>query len=259
MPKDVWTLSSLNVNGLRSGVRRGFGPWLRRRRPDVLCLQELRLDPSLEPKGELAPPRRWRGEWNHAEKKGYSGVAVWSREPALDVRKGSGLGWSDLEGRVITAEYPSVRVVSVYVPSGARGVRQPRKDAFLDHFLEFTGRLLAEGRPTVFCGDLNIAHTELDIHNPGGNKHSSGFLPHERAWMDRLLAQGWVDVYRKLHPEGRDYSWWSNNGRARELDRGWRLDYQIATPDLAERAVDARIERKAGLSDHAPVTITYRR
>jgi exodeoxyribonuclease-3 len=160
---------------------------------------------------------------------------------------------------VITTEFPDVRVVSVYVPSGARGARQPMKDAFLDHFLEFTARLLAERRPTVFCGDLNIAHTELDIHNPGGNKHNSGFLPHERAWMDRLLAQGWVDVYRKLHPTGRHYSWWSNNGRARELDRGWRLDYQIATPELAERAVAAKIERTAGLSDHAPVTIAYRR
>jgi exodeoxyribonuclease-3 len=259
MAKDVWTLSTLNVNGLRSGVRRGFGPWFRRRRPDVLCLQELRLDPTHEPVGDLGPPRSWRGAWNHAEKKGYSGVAVWSREPPLEVRKGSGLGWSDLEGRVITTELESVRVASVYVPSGARGARQGRKDAFLEHFLEFTRTLLVDGRPTVFCGDLNIAHTELDIHNASANKRSSGFLPHERAWMDALLEQGWVDVYRKVHPEGRAYSWWSNMGRARELDRGWRLDYQIATPDLAERAVAARIERTAGLSDHAPVTITYRR
>ena len=145
------------------------------------------------------------------------------------------------------------------MPSGARGcASRGRTPSSITSSSSPAGSSRRDGRPSS-AAILNIAHTELDIHNPGGNKHSSGFLPHERAWMDRLLAQGWVDVYRKLHPEGRDYSWWSNNGRARELDRGWRLDYQIATPDLAERAVDARIERKAGLSDHAPVTITYRR
>jgi exodeoxyribonuclease-3 len=248
----------VNVNGLRSGVRRGFGPWLRRRRPDVLCLQELRLAPEHEPAGELDRPRVGGGVEPRGQAR-LQRVAVWSREKALDVRKGSGLGWSDLEGRVITDGLPAVRVASVYVPSGARGARPGSQGRVLEHFLEFTRALLADGRPTVFCGDLNIAHTELDIHNASANKRSSGFLPHERAWMDALLAQGWVDVYRKVHPESREYSWWSNYGRARELDRGWRLDYQIATPDLAERAVAARIERKAGLSDHAPVTITYRR
>jgi exodeoxyribonuclease III len=257
--RDAWTVTTLNVNGLRSGVRRGFGRWVRRQRPDVLCLQEIRLDPAVPPKGELAPPRTWKGAWNHAQKKGYSGVAVWSRQAPLAFRTGTGLAWSDLEGRVLVAEFDRMRVVSVYIPSGSRTAeRQARKDAFLDHFLGFTSELLKDGRPTVMCGDLNIAHTELDIHNPSGNRKNSGFLPHERDWMDRLFAQGWVDVYRKLHPGKKHYSWWSNLGRARELDRGWRLDYQVATPDLADRAVEGKIERLASLSDHAPVTISYR-
>jgi exodeoxyribonuclease-3 len=253
MPKDVWTLSTLNVNGLRSGVRRGFGPWLRRRRPDVLCLQESRLDSALELAGELAPPRRWRGEWNHAEKKGYSGVAVWSRERALEVRRDP-LGWPISRRPRHHDGAPRRPRRGVYVPAraaraGVPGMPSRALPRVRAHALRTTDGVLR---------DLNIAHTELDIHNASANKRSS-FLPHERAWMDALLAQGWVDVYRKVHPEGRAYSWWSNYGRARELDRGWRLDYQIATPDLADRAIAARIERKAGLSDHAPVTIAYRR
>ena len=152
-------------------------------------------------------------------------------------------------------------LLNVYVPSGSSGdERQTRKYAWLDHFLGFTAELIAEGRPTVICGDFNIAHTELDIHAPKRNEKNSGFLPEERAWFTTLLEQGWTDVARSLHPgQPGLYSWWSNRGRAREKDLGWRLDYILASPQLAGRARAAWIEPRAGLSDHAPVWVRFAR
>ena len=207
------------------------------------------------------PPRGWDSVRVQAEKKGYSGVATWSRLPVLESGAKMGLDWADREGRCcwLIVDAPGigpVKVVSLYIPSGSSGeLRQSMKDAFLEHWLSETQKMLETNMPTVVCGDYNIAHREIDIHNPKANKKNSGFLPHERAWMDRLLDQGWIDVFRDLHPEKQVYSWWSNRGRTRELDRGWRLDYQIATPDLAARAEKAWIGRGAGLSDHAPVSV----
>jgi exodeoxyribonuclease-3 len=258
-----WTLTTLNVNGLRSAVRKGFTRWRPKEKCDVLCLQELRMQEDQMEK-DHRPPRGWDSVRVQAEKKGYSGVAAWSRLPVLETGTDMGLDWADREGRCcwLVVDAPGigpVKVVSLYIPSGSSGeLRQGMKDEFLEHWLSKTSEMLDTGMPTVVCGDYNIAHTEIDIHNPRSNKKSSGFLPHERAWMDRLLEQGWVDVFRALNPDLQIYSWWSNRGRARELDRGWRLDYQIATPDLAARAEKAWIGRKAGLSDHAPVSIRYR-
>jgi len=257
-----WTLTTLNVNGMRSAVRKGFAQWRARERMDVLCLQELRMQADQMDAAHRAP-RGWQSTQVDAEKKGYSGVSVWSRLPVVGSGQGLGLDWADAEGRLtwLDVDAPGLgttRVISVYVPSGSSGeVRQAQKEAFLEYFLEHVDHLSA-GQPTVICGDINIAHRKIDIHNPTGNKRNSGFLPHERAWLDRLLERGWVDVFRRVHPDLQVYSWWSNRGRARELDRGWRLDYQLATPDLADRAVDARIRRSAGLSDHAPVSVRYR-
>ena len=174
---------------------------------------------------------------------------------------GMGLDWADREGRVSRLDLEVASVVSVYLPSGSSGdARQARKEEFMARFAEWTRALLAEGRPVAVCGDLNIAHTADDIHNPSGNKRNSGFLPHEREWFTELLAQGWVDVWRACNPEAKTWSWWSNRGQARALDRGWRLDYILASPELAERVVDATIQgREPYLSDHCPVMATFRR
>lgn len=253
-----WTLATLNLNGLRSATRRGFPGWLDRARPDVLCMQELRIQRS-EMVGVYAPPADWHEVQADAEKKGYSGSAVWSRIAPRCASLGCGLDWADSEGRVARMELPQATVLSVYLPSGSSGPeRQARKDAFLVYFLDVTAALLKEGRPVVMCGDFNIAHKEIDIHDPKGNAKNSGFLPHERAWMDALLAQGWVDLFRARNPELRQYSWWSNRGRARENDKGWRLDYLIASPDLAPKAELSWIERSADLSDHAPVLVRFK-
>ena len=160
---------------------------------------------------------------------------------------------------MLRTELGDLVLLNVYVPSGSSGEeRQAAKYAWLDHFLELTGALLDEGRPALLCGDFNIAHTELDIHAPKRNEKNSGFLPEERAWFSRLLEQGWTDVLRALHPDEPGlYSWWSNRGKAREKDLGWRLDYILASPDLAPRAREAWIEKRAGLSDHAPIWVRF--
>ena len=257
-----WVLTTLNVNGIRAAARKGFTAWRPKERCDVLAMQELRIQEH-QMEREHKPPRGWTSVRVEAEKKGDSGVALWSRLPVLEAGTGTGLDWADAEGRCCwqVVDAPGmgpVKVVSLYIPSGSSGeLRQAKKDAFLEHWLDQTQALLDSGMPTIVCGDYNIAHTEMDIHNPRANQKNSGFLPHERAWMDRLLDQGWRDVFRDVHPDLQVYSWWSNRGRARELNRGWRLDYQIATPDIAARAAEASINRTAGLSDHAPVTIRY--
>jgi len=257
-----WILTTLNVNGIRSAARKGFPDWRSKERCDVLALQEMRIQEHQLLK-EHQPPRGWASIRVEAEKKGYSGVAAWSRLPVLERGQGTGLDWADREGRCcwVVVDAPEIgptKVISLYIPSGSSGEeRQGMKDQFLAHWLGQTAKLLEDGIPTVVCGDYNIAHTEIDIHNPRANKNNSGFLPHERAWMDQLLDQGWVDLWRHLNPGVQEYSWWSNRGRARELNRGWRLDYLIATPDLLKHADSAWIGRSAGLSDHAPVSVRF--
>lgn len=255
---DTFSVCTLNLNGIRSADRKGFPAWLDRHRPDYLCLQELRAWPE-QVDHELISPAGYNSRWVNAKKKGYSGVAVYSK-PAVDKYvEGTGLEWGDEEGRVLRADFPDLTVVSAYIPSGSSSEeRQGMKYEYMDHFLGYTRKLLQLKRPVIVCGDVNIAHTELDIHNPKGNAKNSGFLPEEREWMTKLLRQGWVDVLRSLHPhEPGLYSWWSNRGRAREKDLGWRIDYVLASPDLAARARHGWIDKKAGLSDHAPVIIEF--
>lgn len=253
-----WTLSTVNVNGIRSAAKKGFASWRSRSKADVLALQELRIQPD-QMTAQHKSPRGWRDVYSFAEKKGYSGTAVWSRLPVLGRSTGCGLDWADREGRVARLDLEPASVISVYLPSGSSGdARQAQKEAFMAHFLEWSRGLLDEGRPIVLCGDLNIAHTEQDIHNPGANKKNSGFLPHERQWFSTLLDLGWVDVWRSLNPDAQEYSWWSNRGQARKLNRGWRLDYQLASPDLAAKAQRAWITGpRPLLSDHCPVTVSY--
>ncbi len=250
------TVCTLNANGIRSAERRGFSKWLKRKKPDVLCLQEVRANED-DVDESLRAPKGYSSRWLCASKKGYSGVALYSRPKPGRYLAGTGFDHCADEGRALRADFDDMSVVSLYVPSGSSSdERQKIKFKFLDHLGEFTQELIDERRPLLLCGDFNIAHTALDIARPKQNVKNSGFLPEERAWFDRLLAQGWVDCFRAHHPgKGGLYSWWSNRGRARENDIGWRIDYVLATPALAPRVKNAWIEKKAGLSDHAPVWV----
>lgn len=250
------TLCTLNLNGIRSAERRGFSKWLKRRKPDFLCLQELRATTD-DVADVLHTPKGWRTQWHSAAKKGYSGVALYAREEPARWTAGASFAHCADEGRMLRADFGDVSVVSLYVPSGTSSAeRLAIKLEYLDCLLKHTRKLIAEKRPFALCGDVNIAPTALDLARPKPNEKNSGFLPEERAWFAKLLDQGWVDVVRAKHPGVPGlYSWWSNRGRARENDVGWRIDHVLATPSFAERVTAAWIEKKAGLSDHAPVWV----
>lgn len=241
---------TLNVNGLRSAERRGFSAWLARTQPDVLLLQEVRAMTEDLPLWLQRPPG-YHVHWHPAEKPGYAGTAIWSRHPgeASDVPV---LPRAAEEGRLCRLRLPMFDIYSAYFPSGSSGPeRQAWKMEFLDAMRPLMDQLLSAGRPVILGGDVNIAHTPKDIKNAKANEKNSGFLPEERAWLDALFATGWRDLFREVNPEQVAYSWWSNRGRARENDVGWRIDYLWATPGLPVERV--WIERDAGLSDHAPV------
>ncbi len=254
-----FVLSTLNANGIRASVRKGLQPWFASSGADVLCLQEVR-QVHAEMKGDCAPPAGFSQHQVDAEKTGYSGVAVWSRLPVRRVVPGMGLPEFDREGRMIRVDTDEASVISLYAPSGSSSEeRQAAKNRFLVDFLPIAQGLLDEGQPIALCGDINIAHTEMDIHNPKSNKDSSGFLPHERAWFSDLLAQGWVDLFRRHNPAEKSWSWWSQRGQARALDRGWRIDYILCSPQLAERAEACWITgREPAISDHCAVNARFR-
>ena len=258
-------LATLNCCGVRSAEKRGMLKWLARTRPDVLCLQEVRAWPE-QVSPELRAPAGYNSRWLVSGKKGYSGVATYSR-PAPDRHvAGSGhahLGWGDEEARVLRTDFGGLSVYNLYLPSGSSSPeRQVLKFEYLEHLLPTAKAWLREaergGRQALLCGDFNIAHTALDIRNAKSNERNSGFLAAERAWFDRLLALGWVDVLRAQHPgEAGLYSWWSQRGAARANDVGWRIDYVLASPALAARATEAWIDKRERLSDHAPVWVRF--
>ena len=249
---------SLNVNGIRSAQRKGLLPWLLEQKADVICLQELRahieqMDPALR-----APPG-YEAFFNPAEKKGYSGVAIYARRrPDSVVTR---LGWepADSEGRFLQADFGDLSVASVYLPSGTSGPeRQAIKMEFLEHYLPLLRRMRRRRREFILCGDWNIAHRAIDLKNWRANQKHSGFLPEERAWLDRIFDEvGWVDAFRVVNQEPDQYTWWSNRGRAWEKNVGWRIDYQIVTPGLRERVRAVDIHTAQRFSDHAPLTIDY--
>lgn len=247
-------ITTWNVNGLRAALRKRFPEHLEALRPDVLLLQEVRARPEQLPEAWVAPSG-WTALWHPAERPGYAGTAIWTRGPVERLPDGPYAG----EGRVLHARVGGVHVVSAYLPSGASGPeRQAHKDAFLPAFADWLAPLAALDAPVIVGGDLNIAPTEDDIHDPRGNAKNSGFLPHERAWFASLLTAGWVDLVRDAVGPGKGpYSWWSNRGRARELDRGWRIDHLLGNRAAAARLSGASIHRPGGLdtSDHAPVSV----
>lgn len=246
-------ITTLNVNGLRSAERRGFRDWLANNRPDVFCMQEVRATEADVP-AELWHPEDYAASWFPAEQKGYSGTAVWSRRKRVRFTKGTGHIRGDAEGRAVGVHLPEIDVWSLYMPSGSSGAdRQAWKIEYMAHIFPWLESLRASGRPTLVCGDINIAHTRMDIKNATANAKNSGFLPEERAWLDTLVARGWQDLYRVANPTSQAYSWWSQRGNARANDVGWRIDHIWATPEI--RVKSASIDRSLYLSDHAPVTV----
>jgi exodeoxyribonuclease-3 len=260
-----------NLNGIRAAARKGFFPWLVRQRADVVCVQETKAQLWQLEDDPVFRPRSFHSTFVDAEKKGYSGVAIYSRrEPdevitSLVEASGGERGWEefDREGRYVEARFDKLSVVSIYLPSGSSGeVRQQAKYRFLDLFMPHLQSLIdagaREGRQYVLCGDWNIAHKRIDLKNWRSNQKNSGFLPEERAWMDQLIEQrGYVDAFREVDPREEQYTWWSNRGQAWAKNVGWRLDYQILTPGLEGTVRKARIYRDRRFSDHAPLIMDY--
>ena len=251
---------SANLNGIRSAHTKGFFSWLNQAEADVVCVQELKAQ-AADLSEALRNPAAYSGYFHYAEKKGYSGVGIYSRTPPDRIVEGIGHPDFDAEGRFLRADFGNLSVISLYVPSGSSSPeRQIAKYAFLDAFFPVLTALINEGRDIVICGDWNIAHHEIDLKNWKGNLKNSGFLPEERAWLSRIFDElGWVDVYRRLYPEAGDtaYTWWSNRGQAYAKNVGWRIDYQIATPGIASRACVGSVFKCTKFSDHAPLIIDY--
>lgn len=249
-----------NLNGIRSAANKGFFAWLQTTNADVVCLQELKAQ-AADMTAEMLAPAGYYGHFHYAEKKGYSGVGIYSKTKPDAVIIGTGIPDVDSEGRYIECRFENLSVVSLYLPSGSSGEdRQAFKFSVLARIMPHLEALAASGREVVVCGDINIAHQEIDLKNYKGNRKNSGFLPEERAWLSDLFNRvGWADVYRILHPATTDecYTWWSNRGAAYDKNVGWRLDYQIATPELAKKAMQSTIYKQQRFSDHAPLIIDY--
>lgn len=249
---------TLNVNGIRSALKKGLFGWLAKQNAEVICLQEVRADLS-----HLSQPA-YQLEGYHcyyapAEKPGYSGVALFSREKPLKIVKSLGFALSDTEGRYIHAQWGDITVASLYMPSGTSGdARQALKYEYMDAFEKILNHYREEKHHYIICGDWNIAHKKIDLKNWQGNQKNSGFLPEERAWLDKLFDEyGWVDAFRCVNQESDQYTWWSARGQAWAKNVGWRIDYQIVSPELKETVRSASIYKDERFSDHAPVIMEY--
>ncbi len=259
----MFKLTSLNLNGIRSATTKGLEQWLAAHRPDCICVQEVKAQ-APDVVGRFEEMAGLKGHFHYAQKKGYSGTAVYTRHEPSDVITGFGCDEFDAEGRFTELRFDTPQrkrsILSVYFPSGSSGPeRQEAKYRFLDAFYPHLQALKSE-REFILCGDVNIAHQQKDLKNWRSNQKISGFLPEERAWMTKLLDEaGLVDVYRRLQPEATDtcYTWWSNRGQAYANNVGWRLDYHLATPALAALARTEAIYKGEKFSDHAPITIEY--
>ncbi|MFZ4529865.1 MAG: exodeoxyribonuclease III, partial [Undibacterium curvum] len=251
---------SANLNGIRSAAKKGFFEWMGKQDPDFVCVQELKAQ-AADMTVDFLNPHGFHGHFHYAEKKGYSGAGVYSKQQPDKVHIGFGSAEFDAEGRYVRCDFGNLSVISVYCPSGSSSPeRQEAKFRFMAEFLPHLAALKAEGRELVICGDWNIAHKEIDLKNWKSNQKNSGFLPEERAWMTQVFDElGWVDAYRRLHPDTTSecYTWWSNRGQAWANNVGWRIDYQVATPGIAEKAHAASIYKDERFSDHSPLIIQY--
>lgn len=249
---------TINVNGIRSAASKGFFEWMRRQEADVVCVQETRAHPE-QCTPRMLRPRGYFGYLHCGERKGYAGVAIYTRKQPDHVQMGIGVPDFDREGRYVQVDFGALSVSSLYLPSGASGpARLAAKFYFMREFYPLLARLRAGGREHVICGDWNIAHNEIDLKNWRSNRKNSGFLPEERAWLNSIFVElDYVDVFRRLNPAPEQYTWWSNRGDAWARNVGWRIDYQVATPGLAAKARGESIYKRKRFSDHAPLTIDY--
>ena len=249
---------SINVNGIRAAHRKNFFIWLQKQDADIVCVQETKAQVE-QLTEEIIKPKGYYSYFNDALKKGYSGVAIYSRiKPDKIIDK---IGWreADDEGRYLQANFGKLSIVSLYLPSGSSSEeRQIIKFDFLDHFISILKKMRRQKREYIICGDWNIAHKKIDIKNWKGNQKNSGFLPEERSWMDNLFNKlGMVDSFRIVNQEAEQYTWWSNRGQAWAKNVGWRIDYQIVTPGLKDKIRTASTYKDERFSDHAPLIIDY--
>ena len=247
-----------NVNGIRAAGGKGFLPWLRTENPEILCLQETKAHPEqLDP--ELRQPPGYRAYWNNPARKGYGGVATFSRHEPVNVSTTLGTGEFDTEGRVIAAEYPEFWLFNVYFPNGKKDEsRLKYKMDFYQRFLDYVNTLMAQGKRLIVCGDFNTAHKEIDLARPKENAKVSGFLPIERAWLDTFAASGYVDTFRHFNKEPHQYTWWDLKTGARERNVGWRIDYFFVTQNLLPSLTRAFIMPDVIGSDHCPIGIVLK-
>jgi exodeoxyribonuclease-3 len=249
---------TFNCNGIRAAARKGFFDWLHTQSFDVVCLQETRAqthqlaDPMFRPEG-------FHCYYYDAQKKGYSGTAIYSKQEPKSIRRGLGFETADTEGRYLQLDYERLSIASLYLPSGSSGEeRQQKKYAFMEKFMAYMKSLKKKRREFIICADWNICHKQIDLKNWRSNQKNSGFLPEEREWLDTLYyKEGFVDAFRIVNQEEDQYSWWSNRGQARAKNVGWRLDYQVITPGLKDMVVSAEIYIDENFSDHAPVILEY--
>jgi len=245
-------LLSYNVNGIRAALTKGFASWLEATQADVICIQETK---ALESQVDTAAIEAlgYHHYWFSAQKKGYSGVAIFSKQKPLHVAYGSGIEHMDFEGRILRVDFKEVSIMSLYLPSGTNAARLDYKFQFMDEFQTYINQLKKEYPNLIICGDYNICHKPIDIHDPVRNKNVSGFLPEEREWLDQFMESGFVDSFRYLNPEPHQYSWWSYRTNARNNNKGWRIDYALVSAPLKNSIFRSFILPEAKHSDHCPV------
>jgi exodeoxyribonuclease-3 len=246
---------SYNVNGIRAALKKGFIDWLKSANPDVICLQEIKAQEDQLDLSVFENAGYHYSYWFSAQKKGYSGVAILSKKEPTNVVYGTGIESMDFEGRNIRVDFDGVSVMSLYLPSGTNLARLEHKLEYMDLFQDYINTLKKEVPNLIICGDYNICHEAIDIHDPVRNKNISGFLPEERAWMSQFLENGFVDAFRQFNSEAHNYSWWSYRANSRTNNKGWRLDYTLVTQSLQEKLKRAVILSEAVHSDHCPVLV----
>ncbi len=245
---------SYNVNGIRAALKKDFMTWLGAANPDVLCLQEIKAMPE-QLEADFLEKLEYHHYWYPAQKKGYSGTAIWTKEKPKHVEYGCGIEKYDFEGRVIRADFETFSVMSVYMPSGSNELRQDFKMGWLADFQAYINELKKEIPNLIISGDYNICHLDIDIHNPKKQQKTSGFLPEEREWVSKFIDSGFVDTFRHFNMEPHNYSWWSYRAGSRGKNLGWRIDYHMASEPLRERLTRATILPEAKHSDHCPIVL----
>jgi exodeoxyribonuclease-3 len=245
-------LLSYNVNGIRAALSKGFASWLKAAEADVICIQEIKaLESQIDT--TVFDELGYHHYWFSAQKKGYSGVAILCKKKPTNIVYGSGIEHMDFEGRILRVDFDAVSIMSLYLPSGTNTARLDYKFQFMDEFQAYINQLKVSHPNLIICGDYNICHQPIDIHDPIRNKNTSGFLPEERAWLDQFMKSGFIDSFRLLNPEPHQYSWWSYRANARANNKGWRIDYALVSTPLEAQIERSFILPEAKHSDHCPV------